>query len=147
VPRSESLSPAEFRFIALLALAMGLQNATLTRFSSLTLHTGFVTGTLVKMSEQFTKYLTWSFEEMKWRHKSMLSVLRRSAKQNDFRGAMLLGAIWMAYVVGAICGAAGHLSMDLRSLFIAMVGLGFMAFIDLRQPLAISDERAQGKVP
>src|SRR5436305_13409482 len=47
-----TVSPAaipgrQYLAIALLASAMGIQNSTLTRFSSLTLHTGFVTGSLV----------------------------------------------------------------------------------------------------
>lgn len=144
---SQATSAAEFELIGLLALAMGLQNATLTHFSSLTLHTGFVTGTLVKMSEQFTKYLTWSFDEIRQHHASFASVLQRSAKQQDFQTAVQLAAVWTAYVVGAICGAAGKTEMDFRCLFIPMVGLAALTLIDMRKPLAVEEEKEQVKRP
>lgn len=144
---SQSTSAADFELIGLLALAMGLQNATLTHFSSLTLHTGFVTGTLVKMIEQFTKYLAWSFDELRQHHASLSSLLHRSAKQKDLRAAVLLAAIWTAYVVGALCGAAGRFSIDMRSLFIPIIGLAALMLIDVRKPLAVQEEEEQVKLP
>jgi uncharacterized membrane protein YoaK (UPF0700 family) len=113
----------------------------------LTLHTGFVTGTLVKMTEQFTKYLTWSFDEFRQRHIPARDVLRSSYKQQDFRLAVLLGSIWTAYVVGAICGAGAHTAVDLRCLFVPIAGLAILALVDTRKPLAVSDEKEQAKLP
>lgn len=119
--RAQGISPVEFVLVALLTFAMGLQNATLTHFSSLTLHTGFVTGTLVKMCEQLTK--------------------------KDFRTAALLGAIWTAYVVGAVSGAAAETFLNMRALFIAVGALGGLALVDLRYPIAAQDEQEQVKRP
>jgi uncharacterized membrane protein YoaK (UPF0700 family) len=140
---SQANSAQDFAWIGLLALAMGLQNATLTHFSWLTLHTGFVTGTLVKMVEQFTKYLNWAYDEVVQPRLGFFSLMRLSIDQKSFRAGTLLAAVWTAYVVGAFCGAAGHSMLDLKSLYVAMIGLCILALVDLRSPLALTDEEEQ----
>ncbi|MGH9582807.1 MAG: YoaK family protein [Bryobacteraceae bacterium] len=124
----------QFAFVALLALAMGAQNGALTRFSSLTLHTGFVTGTLLKFAEQFAKYLMQVFDRLRGREASNKKPLHLSA--------WLLG-IYLAYVSGAACGGFSHYAFRLRAL---MVPIGcFLALIalDLKRPLAVQDEQQQ----
>lgn len=145
--KSEMQSPLAFGLIALLAFAMGIQNATLTHFSSLTLHTGFVTGTLLKMAEQFVKYLTWSFDQLRQEHVTVGRLLRSTGSQQDFQRAALLGSMWTAYVVGAVCGSAGKTMIGLQSLFTPIVLLLFMALYDLRQPIAAKDEKEQLQLP
>jgi uncharacterized membrane protein YoaK (UPF0700 family) len=49
-------------YVGLLASAMGIQNAAVTKVQSVPVHTGFVTGVLLGSVEEFTKYLTWVFE-------------------------------------------------------------------------------------
>jgi uncharacterized membrane protein YoaK (UPF0700 family) len=135
-----------YLYIALLALAMGVQNAALTHFSSLTLHTGFVTGTLLKMSEEFTKFLTWAFDQIRMPGNSVTGVLARSSEQKAFRMAAGLAVIWTLYVVGACCGAVGHHSVQLKALIIPIAGLIALIVLDLLRPLAIRDEQEQAKV-
>lgn len=144
---SQTQSPLAFGLIALLSFAMGMQNATLTHFSNITLHTGFVTGTLVKMAEQFTKYLTWTYDQVRREHRPLREVLRRSMAQGDLGMSVLLGLIWAAYVVGAVCGAAGHSLAGLKCLFVPMAALFILGLYDLRQPIAVKDENEQLKVP
>lgn len=150
---AHSLKPAQstageaFGFIGLLAFAMGVQSATLTHFSRLILYTGFVTGTLVKMAEQLAKYLTWLFDELRRPRRSIVTVLRNSGGQKAFQTATLLCFDWAAYVIGAICGAAGHTAVDLRTLFVPIAGLAILALIDIRNPLAVSDEVEQATLP
>src|SRR5581483_6953918 len=97
-------------FVALLAAAMGVQNAAVTHFSAITLHTGFVTGTLVKFAEYGAKYLSWLFDEIKTAPcgrgsvPGFVRVLRHSGRQDHFRLTVYLAAIWLCYVVGASCG-------------------------------------------
>ena len=135
-----------YLYIALLALAMGAQNAALTHFSSLTLHTGFVTGTLLKMSEELTKFLTWAFDQMRKPGASIPAVLARARNQKPFRLAAGLTALWLCYVVGACCGALGHGMMQLRALTVPIAGLACLVVIDLVHPLAIGEEQEQAKL-
>lgn len=143
----QAYSPAAFIAIALLAFAMGLQNATLTHFSSLTLHTGFVTGTLVKMTEHLTKYFTWAYEQLCTGHEHLTSLWRRSRDQENFQKGVLLGGIWGAYVIGGVLGAAAEHFYNMRSLLVAIAALATLALLDLRRPIARADEEEQEKIP
>lgn len=133
-------------YVALLAFAMGIQSAALTRFSSVTIHTGFVTGTLVKCAEQSTKYLTWLFDEIRSRKRDIAAILASSVEQKPFRLAVWLAATWIAYVVGAVCGALGDYRFNMHSLIVPIAGLAFLALLDLHTPLAISEEKEQANL-
>lgn len=130
-------------YIGLLALAMGIQNAALTHFSTLTVHTGFVTGTLLKCAEHGAKYLTWFWDEA--HQGSIWRAVRNSGSEKSFRLTVWLAAIWCAYVVGACCGAFGNHSVGLRSLWIPIAGLIAVIAADLKKPLAGKEEEQQAK--
>jgi uncharacterized membrane protein YoaK (UPF0700 family) len=49
--------------LALLASAMGLQTATLTRIGPLTVHTTFVTGMLNKLAQTLSQWLFWVHDQ------------------------------------------------------------------------------------
>jgi uncharacterized membrane protein YoaK (UPF0700 family) len=133
--------------IALLALGMGIQNATLTHFSSLTLNTGFVTGTLVKFAEQATKYLTWIYDRVSSRETPPAKALVESFRQNAFRVTLWLAFMWIAYIAGACCGAVSEYTFTLKGLWAPIGGLAVLIAIDLRRPLGLEEERLQEKLP
>lgn len=134
-------------YVGLLAFAMGVQNGALTRFSALTIHTGFVTGTLLKCAEHFTKYLTWLFDEIRSGKREITAVFASSVKQKPFQLSLWLAASWIAYVVGAVCGGLGDYRFNMQSLVAPIAGLVFLIFVDLRKPLAITEEREQANIP
>lgn len=142
-PRAQS--SLWFIFVALLALAMGIQNATLTHFSGVTLNTGFVTGSLVKFGEQLTGYLTSVHDLAREPGGSASKALFRSFHEKPFRLMLGLSAIWPSYVAGAVCGALGDYNWRLRSLLIAIACLSVLIAIDLRTPLALPEVDAQEK--
>jgi uncharacterized membrane protein YoaK (UPF0700 family) len=116
-------APGLFVGIALLALAMGVQNGALTRFGGATVHTGFVTGTLVQFSVQLSKYLL--------------------GDGRSFRNSVWMMALWIAYVAGAVVGALADRRWALPALLVPALALAGLAAYDLRTPLAIEDERVQ----
>lgn len=126
----------QFAFVALLALAMGAQNGALTRFSSLTLHTGFVTGTLVKFAEHFAKYLMQVFDRMRGREATGKKPLRLSA---------VLCGIYLAYVAGAACGGFTHYVLKLRALVVPVGCLLALIAVDLKRPLAVEEKEKQAE--
>lgn len=133
-------------YIALLALAMGVQNAALTRFSSMTLHTGFVTGTLVKCAEESAKFLTWCFDQVRKPGASLTAVLARAPEQRPLRIALGLAVIWLLYVIGACCGTLGQHIERLHSLIVPIACLATLVLIDVWRPLGTGEERQQSRL-
>jgi len=132
----------QYLAIALLASAMGIQNSTLTHFSSLTLHTGFVTGTLVKLAEQFVACVTVFFDRFR-AGLPVLSSLSAAGSHKSFRMTLFLALTWTAYVFGAALGAWGESVRHSRSLLYPMAGLALLIALDLIQPLGREDEEYQ----
>jgi uncharacterized membrane protein YoaK (UPF0700 family) len=123
--------------IALLAFAMGVQNAALTHFSSISLHTGFVTGTLVKLAENLMKFVTWIWDG---------GTLREATRQRSLRLSLFLAITWIGYIFGAVAGASSVNFMRANALVLAIAGLVLLMVVDVRRPLAAQDESEQGQV-
>lgn len=131
--------------VALLAAAMGIQSAILTQFSSLTLYTGFVTGTLLKMSEQLVAYGT-SLVHLLKRGESFSRAMLLSFDQDSFRLGLFLAFTWTTYVVGAAIGAWQRSLFDSRALLVPVLGLMVLILVDLRRPLAVQEENEQSRL-
>jgi uncharacterized membrane protein YoaK (UPF0700 family) len=143
VSRTEAPQSLPWLPIALLAIAMGVQNAILTKFSSLTLHTGFVTGTLVQMAKELAKSGTWLWDAVRARRLPFGTALRASASEKSFRLSVFLAVTWIVYVAGAIAGATGRNGSGAHSLSFPIAGLGLLIGVDLFRPLAICEEVEQ----
>jgi uncharacterized membrane protein YoaK (UPF0700 family) len=91
---------ADARFyllVALPALAMGVQNAMLTRAGALTIRTTHVTGTLSQMADALAGCLVGLHDLV--RH-------GRRRERRRARNALLLFGLWTAYLAGAVSGVA-----------------------------------------
>jgi uncharacterized membrane protein YoaK (UPF0700 family) len=140
---SSSRSYHAILHVGFLAASMGIQNAALTKFSSLTVHTGFVTGTLLKMAEQFAKYLAWLWDHLRDRTETARELLQGSFRQKALRMSVWLWSIWMAYVIGALSGGVGTHTFSVRCLAIPIALLCSVIALDLYRPLAIKEEQEQ----
>lgn len=132
---SSGITSGLYAAIALLAGAMGIQNATLTKFSSLTLNTGFVTGTLVKFSEQVVAYGMVLFRTIRSGRPAADPLRHKS-----FRMSLFLGLSWLAYVAGAAAGAWGKILAGTIALVVPIMGLASLTIVDVLRPLAIQEE-------
>jgi uncharacterized membrane protein YoaK (UPF0700 family) len=90
-------SPRFYLLVALPALAMGVQNATLTRAGALSVRTTHVTGTLSQMADSLAAWIVGLHDLV--RHG------RRRERQRA-RRALLLLALWLFYLGGAVAGVA-----------------------------------------
>ncbi|MGH9345567.1 MAG: YoaK family protein [Terriglobia bacterium] len=142
LPPRPASSELPIAYIALLAFAMGAQNGILTRFSSHTLHTGFVTGTLLKFAEQFTKFLTESFDRFR-AGDTLRRALLSTRNEKSFRMSSLLAGMYAAYIIGAVCGGFGDHVFSLKALAAPMVCLLGLIPLDLKRRLASQDEEQQ----
>ncbi len=134
-------SPAYFLLVALLAFAMGVQTATLTHIGPLTVYTTFVTGTLTKLTESFTRVLFWAYDHL--RQFGASGMARHAAAQPDVQEGAMLGSTWSCYVVGAAFGTALKLRWELRALYVPVVVLIAFVVLDLFRPIDLEEEQHQ----
>ncbi len=134
-------SPSYFLLVALLAFAMGVQTATLTRVGALTIYTTFVTGTLTKMTESVTRVLFWLYDGLQ--NATILQMLKRATGQQDVRQAAMLAATWTVYVLGAALGAFAKSRWELRALYLPVCLLVGFVILDALRPIAVEEEKHQ----
>lgn len=105
--------------LAMMAAAMGLQTATLTRIGPLTIHTTFVTGMLNKLA-QLTALWVFLTRDL---HRHAIAEPKELRKKRAvvWRRAKLICGIWLFYLVGAVCGTWASLHWQLRSLYLPCV--------------------------
>ena len=127
--------------LTLLAIAMGMQTATITRIGALTVHTTFVTGMINKFSQLTSQALFDTYDIAIG--KKALAAERRLQRRGTIRKASFIFSIWCAYVAGAVAGTGLESKWEIRSLFvpIALLCIGIIA--DQVLPLAVEEEKDQ----
>lgn len=127
--------------LALLASAMGLQTATLTRVGPLTVHTTFVTGMLNKLAQltAHALYASWDAHRCAPDERTQHHAKLRQALSQ----ALFLFGIWLLYLAGAAVGTLLHQRWGLLALFAAIAPLVVAIFADVVQPLSIEEEKEQ----
>jgi uncharacterized membrane protein YoaK (UPF0700 family) len=128
-----------YGLVALLVVAMGLQNAGLRRVRGHTVHTTFVTGMLTDLAHESVASAVWWWDARATRQSGSGGDARRSPSNG--RVAMLAG-IWTAYVLGAAAGGfwLGHVGLAL--LWVPIEVLVGVVVVDLRTPLHVVDPGA-----
>ncbi len=126
----------------LLAAAMGLQTAGLTRIGPLTIHTTFVTGMLNKFAQAASQWIFWVHDQ-RGENASFLSVIRNSRDQPGFRNARLMAAIWVSYMTGAVAGTFMASRWSARALYLPVLILVGAVVVDQFRPLSIEEEKEQ----
>ncbi len=125
--------------IVLLTVAMGLQTSTIRWAGTMGVRTTFVTGVLSDWAQTLTQYVTWlSLHSTQW-HRRV--IMRESFKQASFRHLLLLVGIWVAYVLGAVCGSALEQYMALLALLFPVCVLVGMIVLDLFRPMEWPEDR------
>ena len=119
--------------VALLALAMGLQTATVRGAGGQSVRTTFVTGVLSDWAQAMTQYLSWLRQQSTERQRR--EIVHASIQQTSFRHLLLLGGVWGSYVVGAICGSALELHLALFALVFPLYVLVVLIVLDVFRPL------------
>jgi len=132
-----------YLIVALLTVAMGVQNVTIRKIGGINIYTTFVTGSLVKFGEAAANFIFWFRRNVRGRFKSRLGkVLRMTPRQTDFLHMMLTGALFVCYVVGAYCGAAAGVRYQLMAMFVPLTILVALAFYGVLRPFVrlLNDE-------
>lgn len=122
--------------LAILAAAMGMQTATLTRVGSLTVHTTFVTGMLNKLAQLLSQALFLTFD---------INRGRPAAQQRTkvIRQASFIFSIWLLYLTGAVIGTLLTSSLGIDCLVIPVALILIAVALDQVAPLSIEEEQDQ----
>jgi uncharacterized membrane protein YoaK (UPF0700 family) len=142
-PQHETLGAAlavTCSLLSMLAAAMGLQTATLTRVGPLTIHTTFVTGMINKLAELIS---SWIFLDYDIGHDPAHLERPRKERATVTREAIFIFAIWFSYLVGAVCGTWLGLLWRARALFLPCAILLLAIAVDQWRPLALEEEKEQ----
>lgn len=125
--------------LAMLAAAMGIQTATLTRIGSLTVHTTFVTGMLNKLAQLLSQGLFLTYDSFQGRDTALL-------RQRVFRRAQFVASIWVLYFIGAATGVWMSGVWGLRSLLVPVVIVCLTILMDQIAPLSLEEEKDQSEL-
>jgi uncharacterized membrane protein YoaK (UPF0700 family) len=104
---------------------MGIQAATITRFNGVTVHTAFVTGSLIRLAETAAE---WLIAKVKG---------DPAAAVQPRKDAIWFFAVWAAYVGGAVAGAWIYKQLGTRSILGACALLSVLAIPSLVRPAEI----------
>ena len=127
--------------VAMLAFAMGLQTATLTRIGPLTIHTTFVTGMLNKLAQLASRWIFLT--HYLYFHSTSSDLKWRTQRSLIAREAWFVFAIWVLYFAGAMCGTWFAVHWQLRSLFLPCLILLGVVVVDQAHPLSLEEEHEQ----
>jgi uncharacterized membrane protein YoaK (UPF0700 family) len=119
--------------VALPALAMGVQNASLSHFGRLSVRTTHVTGNLATLADQIALFAIWFFSTN--RRKGRAGAWSRAWKQQSLQETIFLTAIWLSYFAGAAIGVAMLLSWSFPALIAPIAMLLVLVAIDLSDPI------------
>lgn len=129
--------------LAMLASAMGLQTATLTRVGVLTVHTTFVTGMLNKLA-QLVSHLLFRSYDLRLAAGAQKSDLQLERNQIS-RQAGFLFSIWLCYLGGAVCGSWVTYKWGFYSFLVPDCVLVAAIIAGLIHPFSIEEEREQSE--
>ncbi len=129
--------------VTVLALAMGLQNATITRVGALSVKTTHITGTLTEFAAGLSQFLFWLHDRLQTKYRTRSRrVYRTALHQKPLRQALLLGGLWFAFFAGAVTGAMATPRWGGLALAPPIAVLIALTATDLIRPIAASDEHA-----
>jgi uncharacterized membrane protein YoaK (UPF0700 family) len=134
---------AAYIAVSVLALAMGLQNATITRVGALSVKTTHITGTLTEFAAGLSQFLFWLHDRLQSHYpRRAYRVFHTALHHKSLRQAALLGALWIAFFAGAVAGAVATPKWGPFALWPAVAVLLVLVGTDLIRPIAASDEHA-----
>jgi uncharacterized membrane protein YoaK (UPF0700 family) len=123
-----SQAPAKYYIlVALLAVAMGAQNASLRRVRGQSVHTGYVTGMLTQSMDNAVKALFAIYDRTR---------NRVGEPSSDYVKRMIFYAgVWLAFTLGAFCGGIGECRWSFSSLLAPLIVLMCIIACDLVRPV------------
>lgn len=119
------------------SLAMGLQNATITRISSGIVRTTHITGVLTDLGLETTQFLLWARDRNRDSPPLPPRALLRSAKEHPTaRRLALLASIVGSFALGSGLGGLAHEFIERWAMFPPVLFLIWIIYRDITIPIA-----------
>lgn len=137
-------SPWQFNLlVALLAVAMGIQNQTISHIGSLSFRTTHVTGTLTKFGADLAEYCFWAYDRLRSDSLPAIGFFSDSLSRPEFRGMSFMLGLWTSFVAGAIAAIVGRNHWGILALVAPVMVVAVLVVIDLIRPIGASAEVQQ----
>lgn len=119
------------------AMAMGLQNATITRISGAVVRTTHLTGVTTDLGLEGIQYLLWFRDRALGRGWPRAArMIRVSHRHPEFQRVCLLATIVGSFAFGAVAGMTIYLHAPTYALAAPVAFLLWMIYVDWRTPIA-----------
>jgi uncharacterized membrane protein YoaK (UPF0700 family)/anti-anti-sigma regulatory factor len=119
------------------SLAMGLQNATITRISGAVVRTTHLTGVVTDLGLEGVQYLLWALDKMRGGKLGRRGrVLRVSQRHPTVLRIMLLASIFGSFMFGVVAGTIVFLRFPTYALAAPVLFLLWIIWVDWRKPIA-----------
>ena len=101
---------------------MGIQAATVTKFNGVTIHTAFVTGTLIRFAETLSEWVI------------AIVAGKTGTRTQSFRDTLWFLSIWVSYVGGGVIGARLYSTYGRGVIVWVCTVLSALAVLDATRP-------------
>lgn len=125
--------------LTLATLAMGVQNASLTRVGPVHAFTTHVTGTMTRFAETAVSSAFWLKDQLSRARGPRRLVFARALREDQVQSALIMAALWIAFFLGAVAGGLAYASWRTDGLFIPIALLVGMAAWTFRAPRAAGE--------
>ncbi len=123
--------------VAIAAVAMGLQNATITQIAGAVVRTTHVTGVITDLGLESVQLLYWLRDQPKGKPwERFWRAFRLSSRHPSVQRLVLLLSIWLSFLVGAGLGVSTYDRFGILCLAGPIGFLGFLIVLDVVQPIA-----------
>jgi uncharacterized membrane protein YoaK (UPF0700 family) len=123
------------------SMAMGLQNATITRISGNVVRTTHLTGVLTDLGMETVQYLLWWRDKVKSRHWSRNGrIFKVSRRHPTVLRLLLLASIVGSFLLGVFIGSWVYVKWPSQAMAGPIAFLFWIVWMDYRKPIADARE-------
>jgi uncharacterized membrane protein YoaK (UPF0700 family) len=123
------------------SMAMGLQNATVTRISGSEVRTTHLTGVVTDLGLEGVQYLLWWRDRVRTRHWSRNGRLFRVSRRHPtVLRLALLASIYGSFLLGVVIGTGLYMRWPSVAMVLPITFLLFIVWVDYRTPIADARE-------
>jgi uncharacterized membrane protein YoaK (UPF0700 family) len=126
-----------FSMVAMSAIAMGVQNATMTSISGAVVRTTHVTGVVTDLGLEGVQFSYWLVDLVKRKGVRDIGGIFRSIRRHPpAQRLVLLASIFGSFLLGAIFGAGLFANYEAYVAYPPIAFLAWIIFVDVRSPIA-----------